>query len=423
MTSNHPHMANSPLSLQQEKRLLFTLAGIQFSHILDFMIMMPIGPVLMPALGINTAQFAWLLSIYTLMAAASGLVAAAFVDLFERKKMLLVLFSLFVLATLSCALAPNYQTLLITRGLAGVFGGVLGAMLQTLVADLIPFERRGQASGTVMSGTAAATVLGVPTSLFLTNGIGWQAPFVVIGAVASLFLLLAMRDIPSLSKPPAMQRHWRQAAHNMQTVLTNSNHVTGLVFMALGAFSTFTVIPYLTLYLTGNVGLSMAQMPWVYMLGGLASFLSARRIGNLADRWGKVRSYRLIATLSMVPILLQTHLPAVAFGWVLLCSTLFFMIGTGRAIPAMAITISAIQPPLRGTFMSLNAAIQQLACGAAALVGGLIITQLSDGSLSGYGHAGWLAVGLTWLTIVLAGRIQMLSGPMPAPSSHKPSAA
>ncbi|WP_232410958.1 MFS transporter [Methylophilus sp. 5] len=423
MTSSQPPMASSPLSPQQEKRLLFTLAGIQFSHILDFVIMMPIGPALMSALDINTAQFAWLLSIYTLTAAVSGLVAATFVDLFERKNILLVLFSLFVLATLSCALAPDYQTLLITRGLAGIFGGVLGAMLQTLVADLIPFERRGQASGTVMSGTAAAMVLGVPTSLFLTNSIGWQAPFVVIGSVAGLFLLLAMRHIPSLPKPAAMQRHWRQAARNMQAVLANSNHLTGLLFMALGAFSTFTVIPYLTLYLTGNVGLSMTQMPWVYMLGGLASFLSARQIGRLADRWGKVQTYRLIATLSMLPILLQTHLPVVALGWVLLCSTAFFMIGTGRAIPAMAITISAIHPPLRGTFMSLNAAIQELACGAAALVGGLIITQLPDGSLSGYGHAGWLAVGLTSVTIMLAGRIQMLSGPKPAPGNHKPSAA
>lgn len=417
--TSHPQPAQ--LNPQQEKALLFTLAGIQFAHILDFMVMMPIGPIVMQALHIGPAQFALLLSIYTLTAAISGLVAATFVDLFERKGLLLILFSLFVLATFSCALAPNYEVLLLTRGLAGVFGGVLGAMLQTLVGDLIPFERRGKASGTVMSGTAAATVLGVPISLLLTTHIGWQAPFVAIAAVAGVFLLLAVRHIPQLSSPQIAQRSWKQITGNMKAVLANANHLTGLLFMALGAFSTFTIIPYLTLYLIGNVGLSMAQMPFVYVLGGLASFLSARWIGGLADRWGKVRTYRLIATLSILPILLQTHLPPLALGWVLVCSTAFFMIGTGRAIPAMAITISAIHPPLRGTFMSLNAALQQLACGIAALVGGVMITPLADGSISGYGHAGWLAAGLTVFTIVLAGRIQMLS--LPHPGGVKPAAA
>jgi predicted MFS family arabinose efflux permease len=421
MATSHPHTQPVRLNTQQEKALLFTLAGIQFSHILDFMVMMPIGPVLMQTLQISPAQFALLLSIYTLAAAVSGLVAATFVDLFERKGLLMTLFSLFVLATLSCALAPNYEVLLLTRGLAGVFGGVLGAMLLTLVGDLIPFERRGKASGTVMSGTAAATVLGVPISLLLTNYIGWRAPFVAIAAIAGIFLLLALRHIPHLSTQQLVPRSWQQVTINMKALLANTNHLTGLLFMALGAFSTFMVIPYLTLYLTGNVGLSMGQMPLVYLLGGLASFASARWIGGLADRWGKVRTYRLIAILSIFPILLQTHLPPLALGWVLLCTTAFFMVGTGRAIPAMAITISAIDPPLRGTFMSFNAAIQQLACGAASMVGGVMIAPAANGSISGYDNAGWLAVGLTVFTIVLAGRIQMLS--LPHPSAAKPAAA
>jgi predicted MFS family arabinose efflux permease len=421
MATSPPNMPATLLSPQQEKRLLLTLTGIQFSHILDFMVMMPIGPILMQALNISPAQFALLLSIYTLTAAASGLIAATFIDLFERKGMLLVLFTLFVLATFSCALAPNYETLLLTRGLAGVFGGVLGAMLQTLVGDLIPFERRGKASGTVMSGTAVATVLGVPGSLLLANAIGWQAPFVAIASIAAIFLLLAVRNIPGLSATQLPKRSWQQATHNMKAVLNNANHLTGLLFMALGACSTFTVIPYMTLFLTGNVGLSMAQMPIVYIFGGAASFFSARWIGGMADRWGKVRTYRMIAAFSILPILLQTHLPPLALGWVLVCSTLFFTVGTGRAVPAMAITISAVHPPLRGTFMSLNAAIQQLACGAAAMVGGYIITQSADGSISGYGHAGWLAVVLTAFTILLAGRIQMLSAP--TPGNAKPATA
>jgi predicted MFS family arabinose efflux permease len=406
----------APLAGNQERLLVFTLAGIQFSHILDFMIMMPLGPILIHALQINTQQFALLVAIYTLTAAGSGLLAATFVDFFERKSFLLTLFALFALATLLCAMAPDYQTLLLTRSLAGVFGGVLSAMLQTIIGDVIPFERRGKASGSVMSAAAVASVLGVPMSLILATKLGWQWPFMAIAVIAVVFLLLAVRNIPSLPKHQAVHsgRSWKQPFASMRAVLQDRNHLLAMLFMALGAFSTFTVIPYLTLYLTGNVGLSAEQLPLVYALGGIAGFLSARLIGALADHWGKVRTYRLIALLSIAPILIQTHLPPMALGWVLLCSTLFFTLGSGRAIPAMAITISAVQPPLRGTFMSLNSSIQQLACGAAAFLGGLMINQTPTGVISGYGYAGWLAIGLTGFTILLAGKIHMHTLPLAA---------
>ncbi|WP_114968048.1 MFS transporter [Rhodoferax ferrireducens] len=405
-----------PLAGNQERLLVFTLAGIQFSHILDFMIMMPLGPILIQALQIDTQQFALLVAIYTLTAAGSGLLAATFVDFFERKSLLLTLFALFALATLLCAMAPDYQTLLLTRGLAGVFGGVLSAMLQTIIGDVIPFERRGKASGSVMSAAAVASVLGVPMSLMLATKLGWQWPFVAIAVIAVVFLLLAARNIPTLPKHQAAHsgRSWKKPFASMRAVLQERNHLLAMLFMALGAFSTFTVISYLTLYLTGNVGLSAEQLPLVYALGGMAGFLSARLIGGLADHWGKVRTYRLIALLSIAPILLQTHLPPMALGWVLLCSTLFFTLGSGRAIPAMAITISAVQPPLRGAFMALNSSIQQLACGAAAFLGGLMISRTPTGVISGYGHAGWLAIGLTGFTILLAGKIHMHTRPLAA---------
>jgi predicted MFS family arabinose efflux permease len=399
------------LAPQRERWLVLALAGIQFSHILDFMILMPLGPILVAALAIDTQQFALLVAIYTIAAAVSGLVATTFIDSFERKGLLLTLFALFVVATLLCGLAPDYGTLLLTRGLAGLFGGVLSAMLQTIIGDVVPFERRGQASGAVMSATSVATVLGVPGSLLLATTWGWQWSFIAIAMVAVLFWGLAARHIPRLPRHPEAQQTAGQPLAGMRAVLRDRNHRVALLFMTLGAFSTFTVVPYLTLYLTGNVGLSPAQMPLVYVLGGMAGFATARAIGRLADRWGKVQAYRLIAVLSIVPIFVQTHMPPLPLGWVLLGSTLFFTFGTGRAIPAMAITISAVQPPLRGTFMSLNAAIQQLACGLAAYVGGVLITQTPQGGLQGYGTAGWLAIALTGLTLLLAGKIHMHQRP------------
>ena len=398
------------VTASEERILLFTLAGIQFSHILDFMVLMPLGPALMNALSISTHEFALLVSIYTLAAAASGILAATFVDLFERKRLLLVFFALFAIATFCCALATGFHSLLLARGMAGAFGGVIAAMVQTMIADLIPFERRGKASGSVMSATAVASVVGVPLALWLSHVFGWRVPFMVIALLALGFLTLAALKLPSLRAH--LQGATGRPFAKMAAVLRDRNHRVAMLFMALGGGSTFIVIPYITLYLSSTVGLSAAQIPLVYAIGGIASFFSARRIGRLADEWGKVRSYRAVALLSIVPIFALTHLPALALGWVLLCTTLFFALGPGRAVSAMAITISAVQPPLRGTFMSLNAAIQQLACGVAAYVGGLMISQQSSGEMLGYGNAGWAAIAITGLTLYLSGQVQMQQSPV-----------
>lgn len=415
--SLQPSMPSTP---HQERILLLILAGIQFAHILDFMVLMPLAPLLMKNLSISTQQFALLVSIYTLAAAFSGIFAATFVDLFERKRVLLVFFSLFGLSTFWCALAGSFETLLLARALAGAFGGVLAAMVQTMVADLIPFERRGKASGSVMSATAVASVVGVPLALLLSNLFGWRVPFAAIGLLTLGFFVLAVLRLPTLRThlSAAEQSAWRQPFAKMTAVLKERNHRIAILFMALGGGSTFIVIPYIALYLTSTAGLDESQIPLVYAIGGIASFFSARRIGRLADEWGKVRSYRIVALLSIIPIFILTHLPVVALGWVLLVTTVFFGLGPGRAVSAMAITISAVKPPLRGTFMSLNAAIQQLACGVAAYLGSLLISQQDNGVMVGFGHAGWAAIAITGLTIYLSGQIQMHQIPTLAVSTQ-----
>ncbi|WP_373975491.1 MFS transporter [Chitinibacter sp. SCUT-21] len=407
----NPSLA-TPLSLKHERELLCILAGIQFSHILDFMVLMPLGPVLIKSLALSTHEFALLVSAYTLAAAVSGFLAAAFVDLFERKRLLLLFFFIFILSTLWCAAAGSFESLLTARAMAGAFGGVLAAMVQTMVADLIPFERRGQASASVMSATAVASVLGVPMALLLSNVLSWRVPFVAIGVLAAIFLLLASMKLPSLRShllharcPQANARISPTA--NLVAVLRERNHCLAILFMALGGGSTFVVIPYITLYLTGSVGVAAELIPLVYAIGGTASFFSARFIGRLADNWGKVKSYRIVAALSILPIFALTHLPAVALGWVLLCTTVFFALGPGRAVSAMAITMSAVKPAQRGTFMSLNAAIQQMANGLAAYIGGMLISQSVSGEISGYGTAGWVAIVITGMTLYLSGKIQL----------------
>ena len=186
------------LTPQREHYLLLTLAAIQFSHILDFMIMMPLGPALIQAFGIGTHEFGLLVASYSFSAGISGLLAATFIDRFERKRLLLVMFALFGLSTLACGLAPSYATLLVARGLAGAFGGVMGALVQTIVGDVIPFERRAKASGIVSTAFSISTVAGVPLSLWLANHFQWRAPFILIAILSVLFIMIGMLILPEL---------------------------------------------------------------------------------------------------------------------------------------------------------------------------------------------------------------------------------
>src|SRR3989338_8791104 len=275
-----------PLTPRREKYLLFTLAGIQFSHILDFMLMMPLGPILIAAFGIGTHEFGLLVASYSFSAALSGLLAATFVDRFERKRLLLTIFALFGFATLACGLAPSYATLLVARGLAGVFGGVMGAMVQTIVGDVIPFERRARASGVVSTAFSISTVAGVPLSLWLANHVGWRAPFVLIAGLVVLFVIVGLRNLPELRHH--ISTHKR--AHPFQamfSVLRDANHLRALLLSSLIIFSGFTVIPYITIYAVGNVGIAQQDIPYIYLFGGAATLITARRIGRLADLRGK----------------------------------------------------------------------------------------------------------------------------------------
>ncbi len=392
--------------VRSERALLLTLAAIQFSHVLDFMIMMPLGPMLMDELGITTHEFGLLVASYSFSAAFSGLFAATFVDRFERKRFLLVIFVLFGLATLACAIAPGYTTLLIARGLAGAFGGVLGALVQTIVGDTIPFARRAKASGTVAAAFSFSTVAGVPLSLWLASMFHWRAPFVFIVVLVVIFLFIAHRTLPELRHHLSQEKR----AHpfiDLFAVMRDPNHWRAMTLSAMIIFSGFTVIPYITVYAVNNIAISQHDIAYIYLVGGAATLFTARAIGQWADAAGKVKVYRIVAFFAMLPILLVTQVEHASLALWLVFTTLFFVLVSGRFIPAMAIITSAAQPKLRGTFMSLNATVQSLAMGLAATLSGYIITQDASGHVVGYGNVGYVAVAANLLAMWFVSRIVM----------------
>jgi predicted MFS family arabinose efflux permease len=403
------------LTPRRERWLLFTLAGIQFTHILDFMIMMPLGPQFTALFGISNAQFGLLVSAYTLSAGLSGLLASTYIDRFSRKQLLLTMYTLFGLATLACGLAPDYLWLMVARVAAGLFGGVLSALSQTIVADVIPFERRGRAMSVVMTSFSVSTVAGVPLGLFLAANLSWHAPFFGIALLVGVLSLGAWQTLPRLDAHlhhPERVSVWR----GIGQVLAEPNHLKAFGVSGLMMFAGFTVIPYITIYLQSNAGMQTHQVPWIYLCGGVATLLSARYFGRLTDRVGKVKVFQRLALAVTLPLMATTLAQGLPLWGLLVISTLLFTVMSGRMIPGMAMVSSAVEPRLRGTFMTLNSAVQSASMGLAALVAGLIIGRDAQGQLTGYWVAGLLGVLASVLSAWLAGRLHLHGAPLASPS-------
>ncbi len=398
------------LTPRRERWLLFTLASIQFTSVLDFMIMMPLGPQLTQLFDISAGQFGFLVSAYTFAAGLSGLLAATYVDRFGRKRMMLTLYPLFGLAALACSMAPTFVWLMVARVASGFFGGVLMALSQTIVAEVIPFERRGRAMGVVMTSFSVATVAGVPLALFLASHFNWHAPFLAIALLVSVCALGAAKTLPSLKGHLESHPSGDSAPSllaNLRLVLVDRNHLRAYAMSSSMVFSGFAVIPYITLYLQGNAGFKAEQIPYVYLCGGICTLISARFIGQWSDRAGKAYAFRRLALFMPLPLLAMTLAADLPMAGVLLVSSILFVVMSGRMIPGMALIGAAADPRRRGSFMTLNSAVQSLAMGLAALVGGQILGRDGNGHLTHYWMAALLGGGASLLSFVLASRLRL----------------
>ena len=396
------------LSAVQEKSLLHSLSGIQFSHILDVMIIMPLAPMLMRTFDLTAVQFGLLVSAYTFMAAISSIIAAMVIDRFDRRRVMLSFFAAFIIATILCAVAPSYHLLLLARGLSGVFGGVLGSLVHVYIADCFPYEHRGRATGKVTAAFSLATVVGVPISLLLVNHtpIGWRAPFIVVALLASALWWLAYKAIPSIPTRITDQR-LSQTLVPMKQVLSHPNHWRAFGFMFLLMMGGFTVIPYITLYSTLNLHFPETLLPLLYFTGGAFTFFTSQWIGHLSDKHGKTRVFRITAVLAMLPILAMTNVRNIPWWGVLCITTPFFIFVSGRFVPGMAIITSASVPHLRGTFMGINSAVQSIGSSIATLVAGFIITINPQGLLEHYNIVGYIACSAILATLWLVGYVKV----------------
>jgi predicted MFS family arabinose efflux permease len=394
----------------REGALLAVLTAVQFCHILDFVIIMPLGPQLMRTLGISAHQFGLLVSAYTFAAAASGIVAAFALDRVDRKRALLTLLAGFGVGTLLCGLAPSYPLLLAARAIAGAFGGVLAAVVLAAVGDQIPPERRGRATGIVMAGFSVASVLGLPAGLVLAGHSGWQTPFRALAGVTLVVLLVAARVLPS------MRGHLRAATGSpwggLWAVARHPVHLRAFAFTVALMLAGFTVIPFLSPSLVRNAGLPESRLPLVYLIGGIATVFTSPMIGRWADRSGAGRVFVRMALLSTVPVVGITLLPPLPTVVILAITTVFMVVAGGRWVAALAQINNAVEPGTRGTFMSLNSSVQQLGAGVASLIAGWMVTDGADGRLHGFPLVGVFAAVCVVGAVLLSRRLGGLS---PAP--------
>ncbi len=394
------------LTPAQERLLLWTLAAVQFTHIVDFMVMMPLGPQLTHLFRLTDAEFGLLVSAYSLAAGVSGLLASLVIDRFDRRRALLILYAGFAVATLACGLAPTYGSLMLARVAAGIFGGVLGALVQTIVGDVIPFERRGKAMGVIMAAFSLSTVAGVPASLWLASRWGWHVPFISIALACALLWVLLWRSVPRMGGHLAGSAT-QSAMERLKRVVVNANHWRAFGLSALMMLGSFSIIPYITIYTTTNVGLQQDQVPIIYLVGGVATLFTSRLWGVLADRWGKVQTFRVVAMLAVLPMMALTYLGPVSVPVLLVITTSFFVFVSGRMVPGMALLTAAPPPALRGGFMSVNGALQSGAMGLAAWLGGAMISRSPTGLVQGYERCGWLALVTTLIMLWWVGRLRV----------------
>lgn len=401
-----------------EKKILTILAFVQFNHIVDFMIIMPMGPQLMRLFDIETQQFSLLVSSYTFFAGVSGFLASFYMDRFDRKKSLFFLFAGFTLATVFCGVARDYYTLLIARALAGFFGGVMNSIILSITSDLIDYKRRGTAMGFLATAFSLASILGVPFSIFLSQSIAWYAPFIFLALLCVIILYGIYLYVPSVNKhvmdESRTNKDLPQKAfwQPVISVLQSPVQRTALVFMFFVMFSHFSIIPFVATSQVVNAGLSEKQLTLIYLIGGICSFFSAPYVGRLSDVYGKAKIYMYSLLFSIIPILLITHQGKDHLWVVLIVAGLFFVSAGSRMIPAQALVSAAVSAQQRGTFMSLLSCMQSLAMALGAYTAGVMVTiDPKDGRLLNYPAVGYMAIVVGLLTLVILQKLKYLDQP------------
>jgi len=410
--------SKAPAFSRQERTLLFLLAAIQFTNIVDFMIMMPMGDLLQKALTITPAKYGWLVSSYGLAAGLTAFLGVFYLDNIDRKKALLTAYAGFMLGTLASAIVPNtdsaelnYWLFIGTRVLTGITGGLLGGLVLSIVGDVIPIERRGRAMGVITIAFSLASIIGVPIALTLVDLFdqNWHVPFYGVSLLSLPVWILGFKYIPALNAHLLNRKEVYNRFDTIRLAFTLPAQRSSLLFSMLLILGQFTVVVFMTPYMINNVGLEQSQIKYIYLVGGGCTVLSGFFIGKLVDRIGRYRVFTIFAFASVITLITITHLPESPLWVVLPITGMFFIFISGRMIPANTITSSVVLPQYRAGFMSLNSASMSFASGLSGVIAGSIVSQASEHSpILNYDKVGYLATGATLIALFIVRRLKKI---------------
>ena len=391
------------MNRRPELSLLLLLAAVQFTHIVDFMILMPLGPQLMRELHIGPGHFSALVAAYTISSGVVSILAAPFIDRFDRRMVLLFAYAGFIAGTLACALSQDARALLAARALSGAFGGLSTSMVMSIIGDLVPAERRASAMGIVMTSFSVAAAVGIPFGLQLAQQFRWETPFFMLAGLAGVTWAAAFLRLP------AVRGHLGngEARRAFADLLRDTNAGHALLFMVAMVFGHFAIIPLLSAYLVYNVGLPEGDLFLVYFTGGVLTVFTSPWIGKLADRFGRLRVFSSLVAVACVVTLFITHSGRIPVWAVLVSGGAFFVFASGRFVPGQAIMTLAVPGSRRGAFMSLSGCARDIAMGLASSFGGWIVTKTPSGQLENFQWLGWIAVSVGMVSVWLGSRVRV----------------
>ncbi len=388
--------------------VIFLLAITQFTVVLDFMVMSPLGDMLMKSMNLKTSQFGMAVSAYAFSAGISGLLTAGFADKFDRKKLLLFFYIGFIIGTLFCGLAHNYIMLIVARIITGLFGGVIGSISMAIVADLFPIQKRGRVMGFMQMGFGASQVLGIPISLYLANAWGWQTPFLMIVALAAIVWLIVLLKLKPVTKHLDQKNEKNVILHLINTI-SQKHYRIGFLSTAILSIGGFMMMPWSSAFAINNLKLTQQQLPIVFMVSGVSSLITMPLIGRLSDTIDKFKIFLIASIMMIIMVLIYTNLTPVAFTLIIIMNIFFMVSMMSRMVPAMALTSGLPKMHDRGAFMSINASLQQIAGGVAAVVGGMIVVQKDKYSpLEHYNTLGIVISVLSVISILMVYRVSKM---------------
>ncbi|MEO5889768.1 MAG: MFS transporter [Ferruginibacter sp.] len=384
------------------------LALTQFTVVLDFMVMSPLGDMLMKSMDLKTSQFGLAVSSYAFSAGIAGLLTAGFADRYDRKKLLLFFYIGFIAGTFLCAITTSYPMLIVARIVTGLFGGVIGSISMAIVADLFVIEQRGRVMGYMQMGFGASQVLGIPISLFIANRWGWQSPFFMIVAFASIICVIIFVKLQPVNKHLLVQAQ-QSAFQHLKKTISLRNYRIGFLATAMLSLGGFMMMPWGSAFAINNLHITTHQLPVLFMVSGISALVIMPLIGKLSDRIDKFKLFAIASAWMIVMVVIYTNLTPVPFAVVLLMNVFFMMGIMSRMVPAMALTSALPKMQDRGAFMSINSSLQQIAGGFAAAIGGMIVVQHDKFSpLQHYNTLGYVIVGLSFIGVYMVYRVNKM---------------